>query len=182
LPSAELPTYVTPEHFAAIYKACDSARMPEDQPYPAADWWRGLIVLAYMTGWRIGDVLGLARQDVDLKEGTAVTRCETEGNKGKRDEQVKLAPVVVEHLTRLAALDPGMFPWNHNLRTLDEEWLRIQQAAGIHLPCRKKHEHTEHCHAYGFRDLRRAFATMNASRLSADALQSLMRHKSYQTT
>jgi integrase len=34
---------------------------------------------------------------------------------------------------------------------------------------------------YGFHDLRRAFATMNAERLTADALQALVRHKSYQT-
>jgi integrase len=135
-----------------------------------------------MTGWRIGDLLGLRREDVDLDKGTAITRWETEGNKGKRDDLVKLPPVVVEHLRKLACFDPVMFPWNHNRRTLDEEWLRIQQAAGINLPCRKQHEHTEHGHAYGFHDLRRAFATMNAARLSADQLQALMRHKSYQTT
>jgi integrase len=38
------------------------------------------------------------------------------------------------------------------------------------------------CYLYSFHDLRRAFATMNAERLTASALQALMRHKSYQTT
>jgi len=50
------------------------------------------------------------------------------------------------------------------------------------LPCSEKHEHTARCHVYGFHDLRRAFATLNAEKLSADALQMLMRHKSYATT
>jgi integrase len=38
------------------------------------------------------------------------------------------------------------------------------------------------CHRYGFHDGRRAFATMNAGNLSADVLQSLMRHTAYATT
>ncbi len=50
------------------------------------------------------------------------------------------------------------------------------------LPCSEDHEHTDSCHVYGFHDLRRAFATQNAERLTADSLQALMRHKSYQTT
>ncbi len=49
-------------------------------------------------------------------------------------------------------------------------------------PCREEHQHTPACYLYGFHDLRRAFATMNADRLIGDALQALMRHKSYQTT
>ena len=96
-----------------------------------------------------------------------------------------LHPVVVEHLRRIvdASIDtPVVFPWPHHKRTLWLDFHRIQRAAGIHLPCREKHEHTACCHAYGFHDLRRAFATMNAPQLSGDALQALMRHKHYSTT
>ena len=94
----------------------------------------------------------------------------------------RLHPVVVEHLKKLAGFDPFVFAWNHNRRTLHSELHRIQRAAGIHLHCRGVHEHTPACHLYGFHDLRRAFATMNAGKLSPDALQALMRHKSDQTT
>jgi integrase len=52
----------------------------------------------------------------------------------------------------------------------------------IHLPCRGDHEHTPACRLYGFHDLRRAFATVNAKKLTPDALQALMGQKSYQTT
>jgi integrase len=90
--------------------------------------------------------------------------------------------VVVDHLKKLAGFDPVVFPWNHNERTLYSEFARIQEAAGIHLVCREDHTHGRHCHLYSFHDLRRAFATMNADKLTPDALQALMRHKSYTAT
>jgi integrase len=175
-----LPTYVTGEHFAAMYGACDKARFPKGQPYPAGDWWRALLAMAYLTGWRIGDLLGLRRCDLDLEAATAITR--GEDNKGKRDERVKLHPVVIEHLKNLAGFDPHVFPWDHDRRTLHTIFAEVQEAAGVHLPCDEAHEHTRFCHVYGFHDLRRAFATMNADKLTPDTLQALMRHKSYQTT
>lgn len=176
----KLPRFVTAEHFAAIYGACDAATMPADLPFPAADWWRGVLVTGYMTGWRISEILSLRREDLDLEAGTAITRWED--NKGDRDERVKLHTVVVEHLKKLPGFDPCVFPWNHDRTTLMNEFRRIQEAAKIKLPCRGKHEHTPACFVYGFHDLRRAFATMNADRLTGDALQGLMRHKSYATT
>ena len=117
---------------------------------------------------------------MDLENATALSLAAD--NKGKRDEKVKLHSVVVDHLRKLAGFDPNMFPWNHNPRTLYSEFWRIQEKAKIHLLCSESHEHTPACHYYGFHDLHRAFATMNADKLSADALQALMRHKSYQTT
>jgi integrase len=178
----KLATYVTGDHFAAMYGACQMARLPRDLPYPATDWWQGVLVMGYMTGWRISDMLGLLREDLDLDAATAITR--NEDNKGKRDERVNLHPVVIEHLRKLAGFDPCVFPWHYNRRTLQNEFLRIQQAAGIHLSCKRKeqHDHTDYCHVYGFHDLRRAFATMNADKLTPDTLQALMRHRSYQTT
>jgi integrase len=163
----KMPRYVTPEHFAALYKKCDQARWPDQQSYTAGEWWRGLLVTAYMTGWRIGSLLALRREDVDLDAGTAVSWAKD--NKGKRDQRVKLSPVVVEHLKKLPGFSPFIFSWNHNDRQLYDKFQAIQTAAGIK-------------DFYGFHDLRRAFATMNAPRLTADALQHLMQHKSYTTT
>jgi integrase len=175
-----LPTYVTGDHFAAIYRACEHARMPTNFSFPAADWWRALVVMGYMTGWRISDMMGLRRADLDLDAGTAITRAKD--NKGNRDELVKLHPVVIDHLRKLACFEPVAFPWHHDRRTLHTIFAEVQEAAGIKLPCDEAHEHTRYCHVYGFHDLRRAFATMNADKLTPDALQALMRHKSYQTT
>ncbi|NQU26168.1 MAG: site-specific integrase [Candidatus Nealsonbacteria bacterium] len=128
----------------------------------------------------MSEPLALRWDDVSVDKGTALTR--HADNKGKRDDQIPLHPIVVEHLCKIVDLDPLVFYWPHHRRTLWEDYHRIQEAAGIHLPCREKHEHTPACHVYGFHDLRRAFATVNAETLSADALQRLMRHKSYSTT
>jgi integrase len=176
----KLATYMTAEHFAAIYGACEQARFPAGLPYPAADWWRALLVTAYMTGWRISELLALRREDLDLDQGVAITRAAD--NKGKRDEAVKLHAVVVEHLKNLPGFDPHVFPWDHFKTTLYAEFARLQEAAKIKLVCPESHEHTRYCRVYGFHDLRRAFATMNADKLTPDALQALMRHKSYSTT
>jgi integrase len=168
----KLPSYVTPEDFALLYRGCDRARRPANLPYPAADWWQGLLITGYMTGWRIGQLLELRREDVDLTAGTALTRAEH--NKGKRDQLIPLHPLVVDHLKRLASFDPCIFPWNHNRRQLFEEFVEIQEKTGVRPQGGRGR--------YGFHDLRRAFATMNADKLTADALQALMQHKTYQTT
>lgn len=164
----KLPTYVTPEDFAAIYKACSVARWPADMPYAAADWWRALLVMAYMTGWRIGSLLSLRREHVDLEAATAISLAKH--NKGRRDQKIPLHPMVVEHLRKLASFSPVMFPWLNGRRCLWEEFHAIQKAAKVK---------PEGKAFYGFHDLRRAFATMNAANLTADALQALMQHKDY---
>src|SRR5690606_37005976 len=92
----KLPTYVTPESFGEIYRACEHATLPNDlrNVAPAA-WWRGLVVLGFMTGWRIGQCLELRWKDVDLAENCIITRAEH--NKGKRDARIPVHPVVAEH-------------------------------------------------------------------------------------
>ena len=137
-------------------------------------------MFGYMTGWRISEILSLAWDDVSLDQGYAITR--HDDNKGNRDERVPLHRAVVEHLRKVVDFGPLVFPWPKGRRSIWKEFAQIQAAAGIDLPCSEKHEHTEACHRYGFHDLRRAFATMNADRLTGDALQALMRHKSYSTT
>jgi integrase len=176
----KLARFISSEHFAEIYRSCDSAKFPLKLPYPAGDWWRGLLSFAYMTGWRVGECLALRRADLDLESGTAITRAAD--NKGNRDESVRLHPVVIEHLRKLTSFHPVVFPWLYHERTLWVEFARIQTAAGVHLDCGRDHEHTDACHLYGFHDFRRAIATMSAPAMSDDELQQLMRHKSYLTT
>jgi integrase len=179
----KLPTYVTPEHFELIYaKGCDLATLPRNpgQRYTPRDWWRSLVTTAYLTGMRVGEILAVRREDLKLESGELLTRWDD--TKTDRDEVIPLHEVVVEHLRSIAGADGLVFPWGHDPRTLWVEFTRIQQGAGIHLPCRENHTHTPSCHVYGFHDFRRAFATVNAARIKPEVLQLLMRHKSYQTT
>ena len=167
----KLLTYVSPDDFQAIYGACETARWPDVGPFSPADWWRGLITMAYMTGWRIGALLALRWDDVDLEAGTAISWADD--NKGKRDQLVPLHALVLEHLRPLVSFHALVFPWNHHNRAVLNEFHAIQRAAGVK-PVGKAR--------YGFHDLRRGFATLNAETLTPDALQLMMQHKDYTTT
>ncbi len=179
-PQQKLPTFVSAEHFAAMLEACEVATMPEAPNVSPAEWWRGLLVMLYMTGWRIGQTLKLKREDIDFEAGTALSRADA--NKGRRDQSIPLHPLVVEYLRPLAAtFSPTLFPWGHHNRTLWEEFGRIQTAAklvgGKPMPKSGKNDGW-----YGFHDLRRGFATVNAASMNLFELQGLMQHKSLETT
>ena len=73
-----------------------------------ADWWRAMLVMAYMTRWRISEIVALRRDDLDLDTATAITR--GEDNQGNRDDLVPLHPIVVEHLRRARTMNPMVFP------------------------------------------------------------------------
>lgn len=177
----KLPTHVSPEHLTAIYEACEHAKRPKRisnvQP---ADWWRALIIMAYMTGWRIGQLLALKWSDVDLDAGTALSQAEH--NKGKRDAFLPLHPVIVEHLQKLRTFGRGnVFAWDTNRRAIWDHFATIQEKArlsnGKPMPKAGKGGHW-----YGFHDLRRGFATQNADKMDLFQLQTLMQHRDLSTT
>lgn len=179
----KLIRYVTPEHFEKLYREASSkAELPMNpgQSYEPKVWWQALLATAYMTGWRIGELLSLRVEDVNLDAGTVITR--HADNKGKRDAMVPVHPAVIEHLKLVIGNGKFVFPWTHAEGKIWDEFHRIQVAVGIHLPCREEHEHTPPCHVYGFHDLRRGFATVNAKGMKSEVLQQIMRHKSYTTT
>jgi integrase len=161
----KLPDYMLPEHFAAIYQACRHAKRPESTGYTACEWWQALIMTAYVTGLRIGELLNLRRDDVDLDKSFAIIR----HTKGKQDAIIGLLPVAVEHMQRLRGFSERFFAWDECQEYLYDEWHAIQDRAGIG-------------RQYGFHAIRKAFGTMNAPRISASGLKLLMRHESIETT
>ncbi len=162
-----IPDFVSPGDFQLLYEACDAMVRPKGQLYAPAAWWRALLAFAYLTGWRVGEILSLRREDLDVERRVAKTRAEN--NKGRRDGVVDLHPVIVEHIKEIAGFHPLVFPWPHHERTLWADFARLKEAAGVSFNG-------------AFHRLRFAFATMNRDAFSLKVLQSLMRHRSDQTT
>jgi integrase len=167
----KVPTYITPEVFSQLYAACSAATEPAEQGFTAEQWWQAYLVFLYLTGWRCMEPLALTKDDIEWTNARVFLRAEH--NKGDRDEVVPLHEVVIAHLQQIKSFGPHLLPWPLHRRKLWEIFHKIQDAAGV-----KKRDG----HYYGFHDLRRGFATMNADRMSSDALQAIMRHRDYGTT
>lgn len=167
----KVPTYITPEVFSKLYAACSVATDPAEQGFTPQQWWQAYLVFLYLTGWRCWEPLALTKEDVEWDNARVFLRAEH--NKGDRDEVVPLHPVVIEHLRRVKSFGPMLLPWPLPRRKLWDAFHKIQDAAGVKRRDGKR---------YGFHDLRRGFATMNADRMSSDALQVIMRHRDYGTT
>lgn len=169
--TTKLPTYIDAEKFGKLYAACDAATIPSGTGFTAGEWWRVYLTFLFMTGWRAMEPLSVKRDQFDAERGLIVLLAEN--NKGGRDELVPLHPIVVDHLADLKGFSAMLFPWPYGRRRLWDEFHLIQNAANVAKP-----DGTP----YGFHDMRRGFATLNADRMTADALQQIMRHRDYGTT
>lgn len=177
----KIKRHVTAEHLAAMFSVADQMVNPRIPNTTAGDYWKALLGFAFMTGWRINEILSIRRGDVDFETGQVTARWDD--SKGKRDELI-FVPATVLDLLRPVWLSFSDRPleWTATLRTLYEPFTKLQQLAGIHLPCEEAHQHTEACHVYGFHDFKRSFATYNAANLSPMQLQRLMKHSDFSTT
>jgi integrase len=173
--------FVTVEHLAAMLNAAVQMTNPKIPNVTACDYWKAVLGFAFVTGWRISEILNIRRDDVDFESGQVRSRWDD--SKGKRDELIFL-PVPVLGLLRPVWRNFSERPleWTASLRTMYEPFTALQKLAGIHLSCEERHEHTDACHVYGFHDFKRAFATYNAASLSAVQLQRLMKHTDFSTT
>jgi integrase len=161
------PYFIDDATFGKLYAACDTMARPAGRRYPAADWWKALLAFAYLTGWRIGEILDLRREDVDLDAGIATV--DAVSTKGRRTARVELHPIVVEHLLAIVEFQPLVFEWPHHERTLWADFANLKAAAGVEFPG-------------AFHRFRFGFANANVDALPADLLQRLMRHQAASTT
>ncbi|MEQ8848015.1 tyrosine-type recombinase/integrase [Botrimarina sp.] len=161
------PAFVDDATFKLLYDACSHMTQPAGRHYPPEDWWKALLTFAYLTGWRISEILALRRDGIDWANGVA--HIPAEETKGKRDARIDLHPAVIDHLKGIVGFDPLVFDWPMHKRALWDHFSDLKKAAGVTLPG-------------AFHRFRFGFANANVDTLPADVLQRLMRHRAAATT
>lgn len=121
------PYRVPLDDLTKVYVACRHAEHPR-AGVPPADWWRTLLVVAYTTGLRKADLLGLQWEQLDLE---ALTIDFTARKTGKSD-LFPLHQAAVDHLARWRRKWGPVFRGSRaSSGTFDFRFRKLQQAAGI---------------------------------------------------
>lgn len=148
-----------------IYQACKTATWPRVD-FPAADWWRALVVFLYNTGLRRNDFLALKTRDVDLVNHCLTFRAEKTG----KSRVLPLHPAVIDHFRRIWSDRELVFPKPAGNKSLYLHWHKLQDAAGL-----ARDEHIT------FHQLR-ATCGSNLFERSPGAAQEMLGHSSIETT
>lgn len=122
------PYRIPLEDISRAYVSCRHAQYPRSG-VPPADWWRALIVVAYTTGLRKGDLLNLTRDAFDFENMTITF----EALKTGKGDTFPLHPAAAEHVVRIIRPDRerifyGMFQTGSRFYQV---WHSIQDHAGI---------------------------------------------------
>lgn len=132
-----IPVCWLPDELGRLFAACRAAEgWIGDRS--AADWWVGLHCVLYDTGERIGAVMRLIWQDIDLASGWVTFQAKN--RKGRRKALMRRL-----HADSLAVLAPArgsspqerVFPWPRDVSRLWTFYARVLKAAG--LPADRRH-------------------------------------------
>lgn len=108
----------------------------------APDFWKGILLVIWDSGQRIGAVMELHWADVDLKTGWVVFPAETVKG-GRADDAHKLAQDTMIVLSRIAVArrskpDGKVFAWPYTPNYLWVRYTRLLKAAGLPTDARSK--------------------------------------------
>lgn len=124
-----------------------------------------LIKFLYMTGMRVGEALKFRKSDIDWDENIITISNTKKDRLDKFPIYPKFKPLLQQMVNEI---DDEIFFRNYNNKSTWEMFHKACEAVSI----RK----------YKVHDIRRSFATIMASKLSQTELQTVVRHKSIQTT
>jgi len=97
----------------------------------AADWWTALHLVCWDTGERIGGVIGLEWDNVDLQRATVLVRAETRKG-GNRDRLYSLASDTVAALQAIKRRGAAeVFPWPYTRSYLWNRYEKLLLRAGL---------------------------------------------------
>ncbi|MBW2981101.1 tyrosine-type recombinase/integrase [Candidatus Woesearchaeota archaeon] len=132
-----------------------------------------LIELIYSSGLRVSEAISLKVEDLELKEGMGIIR----GGKGKKDRNIILSKVLIEHLEDYLSNRKHDCPFIFNVR---DRPITVRQAQKVVKNAANKAEIKKNvfCHA-----LRSSFAThLLESGTDIRLIQELLGHSSISTT
>ena len=131
-PLTKMPRRITLDEMTRIYvHGCKAVDSPRTLPFPVVDWWRALIVVAWSTGLRRGDLWNLRWDQIDFERATMdLTAHKTQ----KRNPYFPLNKAVMTHLSRIRNdVSPYVFcrGFSDNSGRMTTQWRKICAAADV---------------------------------------------------
>lgn len=123
-----LPRRVTMDDMSLWYIACHVAEFPKQAGFPPADYWRCLIVVAYFSGLRKGDLFDMRMRDIDFAQQELHFMAE----KTWKEMILPLHDCVIEHIKRISNGREFVLPkMKKGGGDFSHQWRKIADQAGV---------------------------------------------------
>jgi integrase len=130
------PTAWTTDEFSLILDAAGKAP-GEIEGIPARLWWKGLLLMLYYSGLRVGAAVQIETNHISVADGETWLFVPAENQKHRSDQKFKLPPDVADLLRQIIGERTGIvFPWPYRREALCRAYRTVVESAG--LPCGRR--------------------------------------------